>query len=334
MHIKNSMMLLLLFSTFVIVHGQLSVDELFFFNSKYTSTGNCSDFQYTFTNIRINTNNYNQLIFDCNSSSIILRNTEQISSSFCCDDENYLDNFRIHVHHLSETSIQVNQLHFHGIELCSLDDLIQKHYSEYLYYRSQQALLINLENNNDTKDRYHLAISTNGEMTFILFILSSESNTTFRDNQIELIFPNENIFKFNQSSINVWRIDQGYVRSPKSLENSIIYQLSKSNFMLFNNETFLLYGTQISYPTQFIISIDETPVTCNYDYILRCIFPILPLNVLDTHKPMLKVIYSRKSIFNATLTLIPRIRLGQVPTNHSISDIGTFKVNFDENLCA
>jgi hypothetical protein len=49
---------------------------------------------------------------------------------------------------------------------------------------------------------------------------------------------------------------------------------------------------------------------------------------------MLKVIYNRNSIFNATLKLIPRIRLDQVPTRHSISDIGTFQVNIDENLCA
>src|ERR1700733_7678196 len=95
MHIKNSMMLLLLFSIFVIVHGQLSTEELFLFNSKYTSTGNCSDFQYTFSNFRINSNNYNQIIFNCNSSSIIFRNTEQISSTFCPDDENYFQNFRI-----------------------------------------------------------------------------------------------------------------------------------------------------------------------------------------------------------------------------------------------
>jgi hypothetical protein len=327
------MMLLLLFSIFVIVHGQLSVDELFVFNSKYTSTGNCSNFQYKFNNIRINSTNYNQLIFDCDSSNIIFRNTEYISSSFCPDDENYLANFRINFYNLSQTLIQVNQLNFHGIELCSLDDLIQKHYSEYPYYRSQQALLINLEND-DKKDRHHLAIATNGEMTFILFILSSEYNKTLRNNQIELIFPNENIFKFNRSSINVWRIDQGFVHSPKSLESSTIYQLSKSKFTLFNNETFFLYGTQISYPLRFTISIDDTPVTCNYNYILRCEFPILPLNIHDTHEPMLKVIYNRNSIFNATLKLIPRIRLDQVPTRHSISDIGTFQVNIDENLCA
>jgi hypothetical protein len=327
------MMLLLLFSIFVIVHGQLSVDELFFFNSKYTSTGNCSDFQYTFNNFRINTTNYNQLIFNCNSSNIIFRNQNQRSSSFCPNDENYLNDFLIHFYQPSQTLIQVNQLLLNGIELCSLDNFIQTSYIEYSYYRSQSALLINLENNDNKQEKHHLAIATNGEMTFVIFILSSEYNTTLRENQIELIFSNNHIFKFNRSSINIWRIDEGYVRSPKSIEKSI-YQLSKSKFTLFNDETFFLYGTQTYYyPTKFSVSIDEIPVTCIYNYILKCTFPILPLNIRDTHEPMLKVIYNRVSIFNATLTLIPRTRLDQVPTNHSITDIGTFKVNINENLC-
>jgi len=171
-------------------------------------------------------------------------------------------------------------------------------------------------------------------MTFILFILSSEDKTILKDNQIELIFPNENIFEFNQSSVNVWRIDQGYVRTPKSLEDSIIYQLSKSKFTLFNNETFFLYGAHISNPKQLTVFIDETPVKCNYDYILQCTFPILPLNIRDTYQPMLKINYYTEPIFNATLTLIPRTRLNQVPTNYSLTDIGTLEVNIDENLCA
>ena len=326
------MLLLHLFSIFISVYGQLSVNELFFFNSKYTLTGNCSDFQYTFPNFRINSNNYNQFIFNCNSSSLIFQNQEQNSSLICPDDKNYLQNFRIHFHHLSQTSIQVNQIHLHGIELSSLDDLIRNVYHEYSYYRSQWALLINLENNNQ-QEQHHLALTTNGEMTFILFILSSEYNTTLIENEIELIFPNENIFKFNQSSINAWRIDQGYVRSPQSLEKSIIYQLSKSKFTLFNNETFFLYGTQVSYPSRFLVSIDQTLVTCKYDYILQCTFPILPLNLHDTHEPLLKIIYNRKSIFNTTLKLIPRTRLNQVWTNHSVTNIETFEVNIDENLC-
>ncbi|CAF3112696.1 unnamed protein product, partial [Rotaria sp. Silwood2] len=164
-------------------------------------------------------------------------------------------------------------------------------------------------------------------------ILSNEYDKTLVENGIELIFPNENIFKFKQSSINVWRIDQGYVRNPSSLKSSI-YQLSKSKFTLFNNETFFLYGTQISNSRRFSVSIDEILVKCNYDYILQCTFPILPWNVLDKHQPMLRVIYNREYIFNATLTLIPRTRLDHVPTNHSLTDIGTFKVNIDEKLCA
>lgn len=333
MHLKNSMMLLHLFSIFIVVHGQLSVDELFVFNSKYTLTGNCNDFQYSFSNFRINSNNYNQLILNCNSSSLIFRNQEHISSLICPNDEDYFQNFRIHFPDLFQTSIEVNQLHLHGIELCSLDELIRNVYNKYSYYRSRWALLINLENKNK-QEKHHLAIATNGEMTFILFILSSEYNTTIIENEIELIFPNENIFKFNRSSINVWQIDQDYVRSPTSLENSVIYQLSKSKFTLFNNETFLLYGTQISYPRRFLVSIDQTPVSCKYNYILQCTFPILPLNVRDTHEPMLKIIYNGNSILNTTLKLIPRTRLHQVLTSQSITKIETFEVNIDEKLCA
>ena len=197
------------------------IDELFFFNSKYTSSGNCTAFQYNLTDIRINHNIYNQLIFDCNSSSIIFRNTEQVVSSFCSEEENTFQNFRIYFHRSSQRLIQVNQLHSHSIELCSLDHFIQTTYSEYSDYRSQWAILINLENENQ-KEQQHLAIATNGEMTFILFFISSESSAILNNNQIELIFPNENSFQFNRSSIDVWRIDQDYVRIPKSLDQSLI----------------------------------------------------------------------------------------------------------------
>jgi hypothetical protein len=318
-------MLLLLFSIFIIVHGQLSIDELFYFNSKHTSTGNCNEFQYQFSNFRIKSNNYNQLVFDCKSSSIIFQNKDRTSSSICLNDDEY---FRIHFDHLSQTIIQVNQLHLHGIELCSLDDFIRDVYHEYSSYRSRWALLINLKTNNQ-REQYHLAIATNGEMTFILFLISSEYQTKL----IEIIFPNENIFKFNQSLINVWRIDQGYVRIPKSLENSIIYRLSKTKFTLFNNETFFLYGTHLSQPRRFSITIDDIPVACKYDHILQCNFPILPLNIHDTHKPILQVMYNKNNILNSTLTLIPRTRLDRIPTNHSIFNIKTFQVNLDENLC-
>lgn len=326
------MLLVFLFSIFVFVHGQLSVDEIFFFNSKYASTGNCSDFQYNFTNFQIKSNTYNQLIFNCDSSSIILRNRERIPSSFCSDDENSSNDFLIHFHHLPQNFIEVNQLHLHGIELCSLDNHIQNHYSEFSYYRSQWALLINLQTNNK-QEQYHLAITTNGAMTFILFLLSSEYNKTFESNPIELIFPNKHIFKFNQSSTNIWRIDQGFVHSPESLGNPINYQLSKTKFTLFNNETFFLYGTQLLNSRRFSVSVDQTPVMCSYDHILQCTFPILPLNIDDTHEPVLTVIYNWRLIFNATLTLNSRIRLNQIPTNQSLTNIAAFKVHIDEDLC-
>jgi hypothetical protein len=322
------MLLLLLFS-FVIVQGQLSIDELFYFNSKHTFTDNCSNFQYILTNLRIN---YNQLIFDCDSSRIIFRNKDQISSSICPNDKEHYPNFIIHFHPSSqilfskETLIHVNQLRLRGIELSSLDDLIHSVYLEYSYYRSQQALLINFE-------KHHLAIATNGEMTFMLFLLSSEYDTTLIEKKIELTFPNENSFIFNRSLINAWRIDKNVVRIPKALESVNIYRLSKSKFTLFNNETFLLYGTQVAYPGRFLVTIDGTPVKCSYDYILQCIFPTLPSDIRDTHEPVLKVIYNWRNIFNANLTLIPRTRLDRIPISHSLDDIGTFEVNIDENLC-
>ncbi|CAF1587661.1 unnamed protein product [Rotaria magnacalcarata] len=327
------MMFLILFSIFIIVHGQLSNDELFIFNSKYTLTGDCNNFQYIFKNFGINSNEYNQLILNCNSSTIIFRNNDHISSSFCPDDDDYFRNFRVRFPDLSQTSIQVNQLHLYGIELCSLDDLIRSVYGEYSYYRSTSALLINLENSN-RQEKHHLAITTNGEMTFILTLLSTDSNGTLVENKIELIFPNENIFQFKRSSINVWRIDQGYVRTPRSVVSHVDYQLSKSKFTLFNNETFFLYGTQISYPSRFLVSVDETLVSCNYTYVLRCTFPILPLNLLDIHQPKLKIMYNSVYIFNTTLTLIPRTRLHKVPINHSLRSIGTFQANISENTCA
>ncbi|CAF3391855.1 unnamed protein product [Rotaria socialis] len=325
-------MFLILFSIFIIVHGQLSNDELFTFNSKYSSTGDCNNFQYKFKNFGINSNEYNQLILNCNSSTIIFRNNNRISSSFCPDDEDYFRNFLVRFPDLSQTSIQVNQLHLYGIELCSLDDLIRSVYGEYSYYRSKSALLINLENSN-SQEKHHLAIATNDEMTFILTLLSTDSNRTLIENKIELIFPNENIFQFKRSSINVWQIDQGYARTPRSVSSPINYQLSKLKFTLFNNETFFLYGTQISYPSRFLVWVDETLVSCNYDHILRCIFPILPLNLLDIHQPMLKIKYNGVYIFNTTLTLIPRTRLQKVPFNHSVRSIGTFQANISENTC-
>lgn len=326
-------MLLILFSLFIFVHGQLSVDEIFSFDSKYTSIGNCCDFQYNFTNFRIKSNDYNQLLFDCNSSSIIFQNQEQTpTSSFCFDYENSLTDFQIHFNDLPHYLIEVNQLHLHGIELCSLDELIQSKFSDNSYYRSQWALLINLKTNNK-QEEYHLAIATNGEMTFILLILPSNYNTTLMKNPVELIFPNKNIFTFNPSLINVWRIDQGFVQSPKSLENWIDYQLSKTKFTLFNNETFLIYGTQLSSLRRFSVYIDERPAVCTYNYILHCTFPILPLHILDTHEPKLKLMYGYRVIFNTSLTLIPRIRLNQIPTHYSLNEIETLKVNIDENLC-
>ncbi|CAF3689735.1 unnamed protein product [Adineta steineri] len=327
-------MLLRICFIFAVVHGQLSVNELFSFNSKYTLTGSCNDFKYTFNNLRLYSNNYNQLIFNCTSSSLIFQNQEHASSLICPNDENHSQNFRIHFQQLSQTSIQVNQLRLHGIELCSLDDLIRNVYHEYAYYRSRMALLINLDtHNNNKQEQQHLAIATNGEMTFILFLLSSEYNATLIENEIKLILPNENIFKFNQSLVNIWRIDQGYIRYPISLENSFVYQLSKSEFTLFNNETFFVYGTQISFPRRYRVLIDGILATCKYDYILQCTFPILSLNVHDTHEPLLNIVYNGYSMFNTTLKLIPRTRLHQIPTNHSLTDIETFEVRIAANLC-
>jgi hypothetical protein len=326
------MKLAIFISIFLIVHGQLSLDELFFFNSKYTSTDNCTDFQYEFTDFWINYNIYNQLIFNCNSSSLIFRNKDQPSLASCPKDEYNLEDFRIDFNNLSLTFIQANQLHFHGIELCSLDDFIQQTYSEHSSYRSQWALLINLETNNK-QEVHHLAISTNGEKTFILFIIPSKYNSNFSQNFIELIFPNENIFRFNRSLINVWRIDEGFVHIRQSSYAIVNYQLSKSKFTLYNNEKFVLYGTQTLNTRRFSIYMDGTPVECTVNHILRCTFPILPWYIHDSHQPVFKVNYYSIEIFRANLALNPRTRVDQIPTNHSLSQIGTYEINMDPNLC-
>ncbi|UJR30586.1 hypothetical protein I4U23_018113 [Adineta vaga] len=327
---KNTIMLFYLFLIFVVTHGQLSIDELFHFNSKYTSSGNCTNFQYNFSSLRIHSNRYDQISLDCQSSNLILENQEKTFSSICPTDQEYFRTIRIHLNHLIRTSIQVNQLHLHGIELCSLDDLIRNVYHEYSYYRSRWALLINLNTENQQQ---HIAIATNGEMTFMLFLQSSEYNTTLLDNKIQLIFPSEQIFQFNQSKTNIWRIDQSYIRNPKSMEYTTNYQISKTKFTLFSNETFVIYGTQASLLRRFLVYIDETLVSCKYDYIIQCIFPILPLHIRDTHEPVLKVLYSRIEVFNTTLKLLPRTRLHHIPTNHSLTEIETFEVNIDGNLC-
>lgn len=325
-------MLWALFFIFVVVHGQLSIDELFDFNSKYTSTGNCQNFQYNFSDFRIKSNIYNQLVLNCDASTIVFRNKNIISSSLCPDEEMYFENFRVLFPDLSQITIQVNQLLLHGIELCSLDDLIQRTYSEYSYYRSERALLINLKNTT-AEEQQHLAIATNGEMTFILSILSTKDNNTLNENKIQIIFPYENIYKFNQLSVHVWRIDQGYVRSPPLRDTSRNYQLSKSTFTLFKNETFFIYGTQLTSQSRFSVSIEGIRVVCKYEHIFQCTFPILSWHVVDKYEPTLQVVYNKEELFNTTLTLIPRTRLHNVSTIHSITNISTFEVNIDPNRC-
>ncbi|CAF1636161.1 unnamed protein product, partial [Adineta ricciae] len=327
---KNKVIFLYFFAIFVVIHGQLSIDELFLFTSKYTLSGNCTDFQYNFSKFRVQPNVYNQLTFDCQSSELVLRNQDSSFSSICPTDEKYGQTMRIHFNQPIPTSIQVNQLQLYGIELCSLDELLRNVYPEHSYYRSRWALLINLDNND--KNQQHLAIATDGGMTFMLFLLSPDENSTIANNQIDLIFPGEQSFRFNQSRINVWQVDPGYVRSPRSVEFSD-YQLSKTTFTLFDNETFVVYGTQVSLPRRFLVYVDDTLASCKYDYILQCQFPILPLYLSDTHQPVLKILYSRLQILNTTLTLVPRTRLHQVPTNHSLTEISTFEITLDENLC-
>ena len=326
---KNSLLKLLFFiSTCLIVQGQLSIDELFFYHSKYTSAGNCHDFQYKFPHFRVNYHHYDQLMLDCSSSTIIFRNTERESSSFCPNDENYLEKLRIRFSHRFFASIRVTQFPLHGIELSSIDDFIQKTYTEHFYYRSQWALLVHLENENKQESHY-LAIAANDELTFILFVTLSSSNS----NLVELIFPYENRFYFNHSSVNVWRIDQGFVHIPKLLERKTPYQLSKSDFRLFDNETFYLYGTETFVSRRLVVHIDQELLTCTFDRLLQCIFPILPLDIHDSHRPLLKVKYGGLAIFNASLTLNPRIRLNQIPTSHSLTDIASYKIDLDPNLC-
>ena len=331
------MLALLLFAV-AIVQGQLSVDDLFSFHSKHARSSNCSGFQYKLDDLTLNAVVYNHLSIDCNGSRIILRNKEAEASPICPNDKRASEDFSIYFRRSSQiffndaTTVQVNPIRLYGIELCSLDEFIHGVYPEHSSYRSRWALLINLENTYEGK-QHRLAVATNGEMTFLVFVLSSDFDTTVIDNDIELSFPNENLFKFNRSSIHVWRVDQGYAHSPKSMDESNAYQLSKSKFTLFNNETFFVYGTQVALLRRLFVSIDDIALECYFDHILRCVFPILPLNLPDTHQPRLIVAYNRETRINTTLTLVPRTRLQSVPTNHSIFELAKFELSLTKNLC-
>ena len=320
-----------------IAHGQLSVEELFNFHSKHAMSSPCATFQYRLADFRVSSLVYNDLRLDCDSSTIILTNREQASSSICSNETEYLYNLRIHFRPASlitltqQTVIQVNQIQLRGIELSSLDDFIHQKYVEHSYYRSRWALLINLEQDRGSQ-RHHLALATNGEMTFLVFLFAREQIPLVIENSIDLIFPQGNGFSFNRSEQIVWRIDQGYVRNPSTLEE-IPFQLSKTRFTLFDNETFILYGTQSITARRFLVSVDETRVTCVHSFILRCIFPILPWSIGDAHRPTLTVKYFGDVLFNASLSLAPRTRLSHVPSNFSLTNISAFEVTIDANLC-
>ena len=328
---KTKLSCLVFILNFYFIHGQLSIDELFTFNSKYAFKGDCNQFQYNFSSISIHNENYNQLNFDCNSRSLILQSTKYIQSTICPEDEATSKNFRIHFRHLSFSTIEVNQLRLHGIELCSVDDLIQSIYTEFSYYRSTWGLLINLEYANK---QHHVAIATNNEMTFVLFLNPFKSKDNSQLNEIEIIFPYENTFLFNQSSsMKIWRIDEGFVRIPKSQERNTSYQLSKTKFSLFNNETFFIYGLQPAYPKLLTVRIDRTEAKCTFNNILRCQFPLLPLTIDDSHEPVVRISYILTSIFNSTVSLILRQRLHQISTSQHLTNLDKFVVNIDKNLC-
>ena len=332
------MLALLLFAV-AIVQGQLSVDDLFYFNSKHARSSNCTGFQYPLDDLTLNAVVYNHLSIDCNGSRLILRNKGADPSPICPNDKRWSEDFSIHFRRSSQiffngaTNIQVNPIRLDGIELCSLDEFIHGVYPEHSSYRSRWAFLMNMENTYEGK-QHRLAVATNGEMTFLVFLLSSDFDPTLINNDIELSFPNDNVFKFNRSVIHVWRIDQGYAHSPKSVDESNAYQLSKSKFTLFNNETFFVYGTQAALPRRLFVSIDDIAVECYFDHIVRCVFPILPLDTAETHQPRLIVSYNRDTKMNTTLTLVPRTRLQSVPTNHSIFELAKFELNLNKNLCA
>lgn len=325
MHMKNNLIFLLVIS---ICHAQLSIDELSFINSKYSSMGHCNDFHYEFSHFRVNYHQFDQVILDCTSSSLIFRDTAQESSPFCPDDKDYFGKFSLHFSSASFASIRTNQFPLHGIELASLDNIIQNAYIEYAYYRSLWALLIHLENDNKQRS-YHLAIVTNDEMTFLVLITPSLSMRT----SIEMTFPYGNRFEFNQSSVNVWRIDSGFVLVPKSIEEEMPFQVSKLDFRLFDNETFYFYGTQGLTARRLAVKIDQTPVTCVLDRLLQCKFPILPLEIDDSHRPLLQLMYFGRYVYNATLTLNPRRRLNRIPTTHRLTDLSSYEIVLDPNLC-
>jgi hypothetical protein len=328
-----------------VVNCQLSADELFYLNTKYRQSNNCSDVKYAVPDMRLGSYNYNQLKIDCDAMTIILENEDSSLFNMCTDDSKVLNDFRIRFHRSSSilfnkhTSIEVTQLRLFGIGLCSLDKFIHRVYPEYSFYRSQWALLINIEYEEKQK-HVQLGLATDGEMIFLVVLLAKgntvDSTLMMKHNvRIDLAFANENMFLFSCSHpFNVWRIDQGYVRRPTSSAIIDSFQLSKSSFRLFSNETFLIYRTQSSLLRRFRIAIDETSVSCQYEIDpIICTFPILPSSIDDTHRPMLHVFNNRDAVFNASLTLLPRTRLNHVPRTHSIVNISTFEVTLNEHIC-
>ena len=327
-----------LFSFVSIVHGQLSPDELFTFYSKYSHSDECNEFSYDFRPIPIFPLVFNQLRFDCDSSTLILRNLNDNFSSLCVNETESLRTFRVLFRRSSlvsirdETKIEVNQILLRGIELTSLDDFIHRSYSEHGSFRSQYALMINVINSFDGKT-HHIALATNRDLTFIIFRFDSNVEVNNVEPNVDLIFPNENFFSFNRSNENVWRIDEGFVRSPKALQTPIHFQVSKLEFTLFANESFVVYGTQGSPRGRLSAKIDKTTVACTFNYILRCRFPILPANIDDDHRPQLKIFYGEINIYNKTISLNRRTRLNDIPRQLDISNISAFQVNLNENLC-
>ncbi|CAF0841029.1 unnamed protein product [Didymodactylos carnosus] len=322
--------------------SQLTIDELFSSNFKFEeyplNLADCSSDKVglikNFTNknyLKINATIYNQLYIDCDNDQLLninLRNPNVIWNENC--ENKHHNDFTFRYRFLlqdKKIQVQIKEFNMEGVELCSIDEYMKNVYEEYQYYRSNWAVLISI------MPYFRLAFISNNEMSFLLVF-----NEQHAKNEMDILFPMEQLFKLNnktEQKINVYRIDQGYVRIPKQDEINVQYELSKHNFIVNINETFLFYGTQnaVLKEGSFRLTINDQLVSCRYNYLLFCTFPIL---VNDTVNDTVNVLLLHDSsyVYNQTVGLISRKVLNNYTQSiYNLTDIQRYQFIINNKYC-
>lgn len=308
---------------FVVVRCQLSVEELFSFDSTNVERRNCSSNRFQIDKIRFDGFEFDELRFDCSKSALILRKN---ISSLCEDELQEKNLFRIEFFSGSlrdDSKIELVQNRIYGIELASSDEFVYQVYPEFPFYRSSRSIFVNLNNEK------FLSISTNDELSFIS-LFSRKRNENER---VDFVFPGENRFSTNFSSFDVFRFDQGFIKLAQNSSKTKTIQLSKNRFQLSSGETFFIYGTEGIRARRFQVLIEGVSAPCELKSIIRCSFPILPDRIKQEDQLELRLRYFAENVFNATLSLRPRFRLSHIPTSFSIMNLTQFRVQLQTNSC-